>query len=739
MNVRRTGSLSLLAALLPAASVAAADNDTVASDEGIVEPIDVVTIIGRKSDAADVPGSAHIVDSETLATFEQADILRVLRSVPGVYVQEEEGFGLRPNIGIRGSGLDRSARIALLEDGVLIAPAPYAASSAYYFPTQRRMSAVEVLKGPASVPIGPRTTGGAVNLVSTPVPDGRSLNLDVRGGENGALDAHVNVGDSGDNVSWLLETVQSKSDGFKTIDAPVGGNTGFDLEDYVLKVRIDSDAASDVRHSLSAKIGYTEQDSDETYLGLTLADFDADPYRRYAASANDRFASEHEQFQLSYAIDPGTAWRATVTVYRNNFERNWYKLQSVGGESLSGVLDDRTTFATEYGYLTGTTSPDDALQVRANNRAYYSQGIQGRIEWELGIGDADIHLNSGFRIHEDEEDRFQHQDGYRMEDGRLILTTAADGGSQTNRVSGAEVLAGFVNAEVRAGQWILTPGIRYERIDLERLDFSTADPTRAAGPTGVRDSSVSVVIPGIGALYRLNADWRLLAGIHKGYNPPAPGSSADAEESINIEAGLRFDNSQFNAEAIAFVNDYDNLVGTVTESTGGGGQIGDQFDGGEALVRGIEFSVGASPTVGRVIVPLDLRYTWTETAEFRNAFESDYEPWGDVQSGDELPYIPEHQLRATTGIETDRYRFNVAATYVAAVRVSAGQESVDSVSGIASHVVWDALGSWRFSDAMSIYVKLDNAFDRRYVAAQRPSGYRPGLPRTAYLGFTLSL
>ena len=94
------------------------------------DAIETVTIIGHKTDAADLPGSAHVVDSEELEVLMQADILRVLQTVPGVYVQEEEGFGLRPNIGIRGSGLDRSARIALLEDGVLIAPAPYSAPSA---------------------------------------------------------------------------------------------------------------------------------------------------------------------------------------------------------------------------------------------------------------------------------------------------------------------------------------------------------------------------------------------------------------------------------------------------------------------------------------------------------------------------------------------------------------------------------------------------------------------------------
>ena len=79
-----------------------------------MDVIDTVTIIGKKIDVADVPGSAHVIDTEELQTFVNSDILRVLRTVPGVYIQEEEGFGLRPNIGIRGSGLDRSARIALL-------------------------------------------------------------------------------------------------------------------------------------------------------------------------------------------------------------------------------------------------------------------------------------------------------------------------------------------------------------------------------------------------------------------------------------------------------------------------------------------------------------------------------------------------------------------------------------------------------------------------------------------------
>jgi Fe(3+) dicitrate transport protein len=702
------------------------------------EPIDTVTIIGHRTDVADVPGSAHVIDNESLEVFIESDILRVLRTVPGVYLQEEEGFGLRPNIGIRGSGLDRSARIALLEDGVLIAPAPYSAPSAYYFPTQRRMHALEVLKGPAAIVIGPRTTGGAINLISTPIPAESGGAIDLRVGQHHTNDAHINFGHHGERISWLLETVQSASDGFKHIDGPVGGPTGYDLEDYVAKLRLDSDPSASLYQSLRFKLGYTEQTSDETYLGLTDADFASDPNLRYAASAGDVFDSEHAQYQLSYALDPGNSWRAEITAYRNEFKRNWYKLQSVNGTGIGSILDDAATFATELAYLKGDTSPDDAIAKRANKRSYYSQGIQASLEWDFGFGDAEVALTTGLRIHRDEEDRFQHEDAYRMEDGRLMVTTAAAPGSNTNRVSDADVQAFFADTEIRSGRWILTPGLRFEHADMQRLDYSTSDPSRDDGPARTRRNSVSAVIPGMGALYRLSSEWRLLAGIHKGFNPPAPGSTAEEESSLNVEAGTRYDNESLSFEAIYFVNDYDNLVGTVTESTGGG-EIGDQYDGGKVSVKGLELSAAYEWGAGQVRIPVDVEYTWTHEAEFQSAFESGFDPWGTVEAGDELPYVPEHQLRASAGVVNPPWRFNLAANYIGTLRTRAGQGAFEPSESIDSHVVWDLVAAWSFTPKLSTYVKVDNLFDETYVAARRPAGVRPGLPRTLYLGLTYRL
>lgn len=737
MYQRIFAGLAAAALLAGGASASAQDSGNAASGE----TLDTVTIIGHRRDVSDIPGSAHLVDNEELQLFLQSDVMRVLRTVPGVYVQEEDGYGLRPNIGIRGSGLDRSARIALLEDGVLIAPAPYAASAAYYFPTQRRMHALEVLKGPAAITVGPRTTGGAINLISTPIPDDFAANIDVRVGENEAVDAHLNVGNRGERFSWLVETVQSESDGFKRLDGP-GDSTGFDIADYLVKLQLDNDPSAPLYQSLRLKAGYTDQVSDETYLGLTEDDFAADPYRRYAGSGEDIFNGEHEQLQLTWVVESDRNWRGEVTAYRNNFERQWYKLGSVDGVGISNVLDDPITHANAYNYLTGSNSPDDALVLRHNNREYYSQGLQGKLHWDFSMGDTGIGLTTGFRLHEDEEDRLQMEDGYRMQDSELILTSTGVPGTQANRVSEASVRALFVDTEIRYGNWILTPGARFEDIDLTRNDFAGDDPTRSQGPTGVRENSVSVLIPGMGALYRINDNWRVLAGIHKGFNPPGPGSTAKEENSLNLEFGARYNGEQLSFESIYFINDYDNLVGTVTASTGGDGQIGDQFDGGEVVVQGLELSADYGiPGLadGSLDLPLSLKYTWTREAEFHNAFESGFDPWGDVAVGDELPYIPEHQLSATASLVHQSFAVNLSANYTGEMRTVAGQGAIASGDKIEDHVVWDLVGRWNFTENLSSYIKVDNLFDEVYVAARRPAGLRPGLDRTAYVGLSYRL
>ena len=208
-----------------------------ADDEEEIAFIEEVRIVGNKDDAQQIAGSAHFIGPEELEKFNYSDIQRISREVPGVSIQLEDGYGLRPNISIRGVATERSSRITLLEDNVLIAPAPYSAPSAYYFPTAGRMHAFEVLKGPASITQGPYTIGGTLNMLSTPIPEKKGGMLMAEGGEDSTYRVHALYGDTLDNgVGFLVETHQWGSNGFQNIDR--GGNdSGLAIQDYTIKLR----------------------------------------------------------------------------------------------------------------------------------------------------------------------------------------------------------------------------------------------------------------------------------------------------------------------------------------------------------------------------------------------------------------------------------------------------------------------------------------------------------------------
>ncbi|MEJ2523863.1 MAG: TonB-dependent receptor [Gammaproteobacteria bacterium] len=640
-------------------------------------------------------------------------------------------------MGIRGSGLDRSSRIAVLEDGVLMAPAPYASPSAYYFPTQRRMYAMEVLKGPASIPVGPRTIGGALNMVSTPIPDQWTFYGDAFAGADATRDILVRGGGSGDHFGLLFETVQQESDGFKEIDAnSYNTDTGYDIEDYLFRGRVNTDPAGLWYTGVEFKYGVTDQDSDSTYLGLTDADFESDPYRQYAATQRDNIKLRHWTRQYTWFLEPAhKPWSVDVTAYNNDFRRNWYKVQSVGGVGISSILDDPATYAQELSWIRGADSPDDAIAIRANNRRYSSEGVQARGRWDFVAGQAEVALTGGLRVHEDSEDRFQLEDGYRMAASDLLLTSEGAPGSQTNRVSTADVNAYFIAADIDVGDWRFSPGLRYEDIELVRRDYSTSDPDRSDGPTRVRSNDVTETIPGLGVTYDLTSSVKLIGGVHKGFNPPAPGSDAEAETSLNWEGGFRYQPGDWYAEAIAFYTDYDNLVGTVTASTGGSGDIGDQFEAGAAHVQGLEVLVETQlAEFGEWVVPARLAWTWTPEAEFDNSFESNFDPWGDVQAGDTIPYIPEQQGQVRLGLHNGVFGVDVNVNYQDKVRTRAGSGAIPASEATDEAVVVDLAARWDVMPRLTLMARVQNLFDEEYVVARRPAGARPGIERWALLG-----
>ena len=113
-----------------------------------------------------------------------------------MYAAGEDGYGLRPNLGMRTADPYRSAGILLLEDGVPIAPAPYAAPGLPVFAGLGRAESIEVLKGPGTIAQGPYTTGGTVNFITLGAPDDLVAQARLSLGSNDAHTLHADYGDA---------------------------------------------------------------------------------------------------------------------------------------------------------------------------------------------------------------------------------------------------------------------------------------------------------------------------------------------------------------------------------------------------------------------------------------------------------------------------------------------------------------------------------------------------------------
>lgn len=699
-------------------------SDAVQSEENVEQ----ITIFGSQAAVDSTPGSGTYIDQSKLQDYAISDIMRVLSSAPGVYFMEEDGYGLRPNIGMRGNSSDRSEKITILEDGMLAAPAPYASPAAYYFPTVGRMSAVEILKGSSSVKYGPRTSGGVLNLVSTRIPQAAlGGKFDVSGGRDNYRKLHANVGGKGKQAASLFEVFHFAADGFKELNS--GQDTGFEKTDLLSKTEFY--LGKEKHHSLEFKVKYSSESSNETYVGITQDDFEENPYQRYSASQLDNMDAEHKLFSVHYDYIISEDADLSVIAYHNDFHRNWYKVQKISGNNLGkGAEEAASEF--DNAVVNGEALESLSVRLRANNRDYLSQGVQAQLGYRVGRNN----LNFGLRVHADEMDRFQWEDDYLLNnDFSMSLDTTGIPGTNSNRIDSADALSVFIHDEYELGNLIISGGLRYEDVTLERHDWGGFDTARLGEPA-YRKNTVSALLPAVGATYQLDDQLILLAGIQKAYAPPSPGNKdATEEEGWNYEAGVRMNYDNWQGEAIAFYSALDNLHGNCTGSQGciDDDPI-DQFNAGKVDISGFELSLKKSLFFGDLNVPISANYTYSK-AEFKEDFDSVLDFWGEVSAGDELPYLPKQTLQVETGLEGNNWKILVAIKYIDDVRVSAGTESITANNGVESHTVVDLSANYQIDDEQQVYLVVDNLLDNEYVATKRHGGLQVGKPRSLQVGY----
>lgn len=673
-----------------------------------------LTVIGSRLAGSEemrrrLPGGFDLLTRETLEASHVFTTSEALRKIPGVVVRDEEGLGLRPNIGLRGLNPTRSSKVLLLEDGLPVSYAPYGDNASYYHPPIDRFDRVEVLKGSSQIAYGPVTLGGVLNYITPDAPTHPQGAIAVTAGNRDYLNVGGTIGGTWGNTGLFAHALRKQSAGARE-------NIQSSLVDVMAKV---SHAFGPTRQ-LALKGNYYGERSQVTYSGLRDLEYRSAP--RQNPFANDRFDGDRTGATAVFRALLWSRVAMTGSAYASHFARDWWRQSSTSGQRPNDAADPQCA---------GMANLNISCGNEGRLRRYRQVGAELRARHDFVAGSRQ-EVDFGVRVHGERQDRLQ-------ENGET--PTARSGVLVESNVRTTDAVSAFVQHRWLAGSWTVTPGARVERISYTRTN-------RLLGVSG--DTSTTELVPGLGVSWGPGPDHTLFAGVHRGFGPAraedvinnTTGGTVDLEpeRSWNYEAGGRVRIGGVKVQATAFRLDYENQVIPASLAGGSGTAL---TNGGQTLHQGVEGGVDVDwrhLRHSRHDVYVSAAYTWLPIARFSGVRTSNVPGSTGISiSGNRLPYAPKSTASATVG-----YRHAVGLDMQLEIQRVGGQfaDDLNTVAGsadgqrglIPAYSYLNLAASWRIpGSGGSVFLAIKNLDDRLFII-DRSRGILPGHPRLVHVG-----
>jgi Fe(3+) dicitrate transport protein len=695
-----------------------------------------VVIIGKKDRLfTQVPGSLSLIDPKELKQTAALTSNEVLRKLPGLNVVDEEGAGLRLNVGIRGLDPDRSRNVLVLEDGIPIALGPYGEPELYFSPSIDKMAGIEVVKGSGQILFGPQTTGGVINMFTFDPPAQEQIRMKLSGGMGRIFSGLWSYGNSLGKVGFLVSYLHKRANNL--------GPTWFQVNDLSAKIKLQTSQ----RSSLGLKIGLYHELSNSTYIGLTQTMFDAGgqdytqlapldrlPVKRYAISAT------HKLYVNPRLNIQTTAFGYTIS---RNFQRQDFTFNALASN--------------KSGQIWGDPSVDNGAIYMLNssgnrNRNFGVAGIEPQLKWAYTLFNTQNELQSGVRyLYEQAEEQF-------------IIGQKADasaGDMRDSEVRRGHAVSFYAQNKINLTQKLsLNMGVRYENFNYERQilrgRFTINNQVLVRDTNLVANNRVQSIIPGAGVNYAWSEKLQFFAGLHKGFAPPrikdAINTSGysyniDAALSMNYEIGTRLKVGEFlDLECTAYAMDFKNQLIPVSVSSGNTNAAG-IINGGKTMHKGIEagFKLDFSPLLGtKNSIKLESNATFQNAFYNANRFVLSNGSTINVR-GYQVPYSPRVMINSAISYSPEKgIGFKLATNYISSQFSDELNSVLPSANGrsgkIGSRVITDFNLFYELPKRkVSAYIAAKNIGNVRYISTRRPEGIRVGLPRLITAGLEISL
>lgn len=680
------------------------ENAAVSADTSYVMP--EVVVVGKAENLNAIPGSANVLDLRALETSRPFTANEALRKLPGLNARDEEGFGLRPNIGIRGLNPTRSTKLTLLEDGVPLAYAPYGDNASYYHPPIDRFERIELLKGAGQILFGPQTIGGIINYI-TPAPQVKPGGFaSITGGSREFFDGKFRFG----GHRMVLDYTRKQGDGARD-------NIHSKLND----VNFKTVAALSKSQALTLRANALTEDSQVGYSGLTEAEY-RNFGARYNPFKNDNFEIRRYGASATHNLQLSGSTLLTTNLYFSNFSRDWWRQSSTTTDTQGGAAGTAFRDARLAGLR---VNPDTLNSIQGRLREYTTWGVEPRLKLVHAAFGVASEMQAGVKAH------FENQDRLQMNGAS---SKARTGSVAEDNLRETTAYSAFLVNRFFLGAWSLTPGLRYEHINSSRTNRL---------PGGLSGSAnLSKWIPSLGATWNPASTLTMFAGVHLGFAPPrtedvidgtGTSTEVEAEESTNWELGARLQPVAGSLiQAAFFRNDFSRLI-AVGSIAGGGTPLSQ----GEALFQGVELSGRYGFENGFYV---DGAYTWLPEAEQTTPFSQVV--GGAIvagsAAGNRQPYAPKHMLTAAAGYAAHGFDALLEVVHVGAQFADFANTLTPTADGqrgeLAAYTIWNAALNYHLPSAhMTFFIAVKNLADKAYIV-DRTRGIQVGSPRLVQVG-----
>ena len=700
----------------------------------------------------ELPGSGDYIPAEEIRKYNFSNINDILRNSTGVYSREEGGYGLFPNISLRGASSLRSAAVTMMEDGINIAPAPYSAPDAYYSPLAGKMHSIEILKGSSQFRYGPNTTGGVINYQTTPIDFGQRAYGSVSYGSHDDKITHAygNYGVTGNfgALAILGEVYFRENDGFRDFNGPTdpdgagpqkayGSDDAGGVHQFAPMVKLLWQLPFRKKITLELKAALNQLDYYEGYAGLTTADFNADPYQRYVASQLDNMNSNAKTYYAKLHTEFNSNIKNTLTLYGNMFTRDWYKLDKVNGASLNQIVSKAYGTPNNLAIYKGTAAGE--ITYKSNDRAYYAYGLQNQTDLDFTTNflnkKIEHDLKVGFKFHYDKINRDQYTHDYNQAIGGVLTPGDTEFNADRNQITkGAAV---YFEESATINNFVISFGSRFEAIKQ----------TYRSGATTSDSERTYAFVPGGGLTYNHDKNWQWYGAVYKGFSMPSPSASRDdgtpinPEKSLAKEIGVRYSDDNLSVSAIGFHTNFKDVIVLDNSNTGASAD-----NAGKVVSKGLE--IMTAYLIPDDFVPfkgdttLYANYTFTNANLDGDSTSTDSESiFAYGLDGANVPYIPEHVFSGGIDYELGNFSFGINVTHHSETYGTASETETE-VSGstadaragrIDSATLLNLRAGYKITDNYRITAGVNNATDLEYISSRHPAGARSGKPLTAWV------